>query len=118
MDPESARTNPQMTLNRVVFPAPLGPMTPTTSLWAASMETPSSASTPPKPTLRSVTTRDLPPPPITVGSTGKALTRHCRRHYRRMTGRALPRRTDGGLAGGVPHAVRAGHLVELAQHVI
>ncbi len=30
-DPDSARTKPQIRLNRVVFPAPLGPITPTTS---------------------------------------------------------------------------------------
>ena len=44
-----------MTLNRVVLPAPLGPMTPTISPWVADIETWSRATTPPNPTLSSST---------------------------------------------------------------
>ena len=46
-----ARTKPQMTLNSVVLPAPLGPMTPTTSPGETVSETSSSAVRPPKRTV-------------------------------------------------------------------
>ena len=57
--PASARTKPQMTLNSVVFPAPLGPMTPTTSPGATVSETSSSAVRPPKRTVRPSTSQHL-----------------------------------------------------------
>ena len=49
--PASARTKPQMTLNSVVLPAPLGPITPTTSPGATVSDTSSSAVSPPKRTV-------------------------------------------------------------------
>src|SRR5207237_8974307 len=55
MVPATGRRNPHTALNRVVFPAPLGPMMPWISLASTLSETPSSASTPPKRTVRSAT---------------------------------------------------------------
>ena len=46
-----------MALNNVVLPAPLDPMTPVTFPASTSNETPSTARTPPKITLASVTVR-------------------------------------------------------------
>ena len=54
-------TKPQMTLNRVVFPAPFGPMTPTTSLWADRHRHLVEGQDPPKPTLTCSTTRRAAP---------------------------------------------------------
>src|ERR1700722_8977495 len=48
MSPWSGRCSPVMTLNNVVFPAPLGPISPVTSPADAVSETPESAVTPPK----------------------------------------------------------------------
>ena len=59
-EPESGSTNPQMTLNRVVFPAPLGPMIPSTSPVSTSTETVSSAVIPPNETDTSRTVRLTP----------------------------------------------------------
>ena len=53
--PEAGVTKPQMTLNNVVLPAPLGPMTPSTSPCETSSETPSSAVMPPNDTEISLT---------------------------------------------------------------
>src|ERR1700744_163773 len=53
--PADGFTNPQMTLNSVVFPAPLGPMTPRTSPLETDSETPSRAMIPPKDTEISFT---------------------------------------------------------------
>ena len=55
--PEFGATKPQITLNSVVLPAPLGPITPTTSPPAASTETSSRALIPPKETVTSRTAR-------------------------------------------------------------
>src|SRR5699024_8781740 len=54
-EPSSARTNPQITLNSVVLPAPLGPITPTTSPGPTVSDTPSSAVSPPKRTVTPAT---------------------------------------------------------------
>ena len=51
--PESGLTNPQITLNSVVLPAPLGPITPRTSPRSTSTETPSRAVIPPNDTRTS-----------------------------------------------------------------
>src|SRR4051794_17036795 len=59
--PASARTNPQITLNSVVLPAPLGPITPTTSPGPTVSETPSSAVRPPKRTVTPSTSSELIP---------------------------------------------------------
>src|SRR3954447_12004436 len=53
--PDCGRVNPQTTLNNVVLPAPLGPMTPTTSPEPTDAETRSSAVSPPKRTVTSCT---------------------------------------------------------------
>ena len=58
--PDSGVTKPQITLNSVVFPAPLGPITPSTSPRVTSTETPSSAVMPPKRTVTSRTDRPAP----------------------------------------------------------
>src|SRR5207245_5212211 len=55
MLPRSGRTKPQIALNSVVLPAPLGPMIPWISLAAMRSETPSRARIPPKCTVRSAT---------------------------------------------------------------
>src|SRR5258708_2740555 len=57
MRPADGRTNPQTALKRVVFPAPLGPMIPTTSRGRMSRDTESSATRPPKRTVTSSTSR-------------------------------------------------------------
>src|SRR5712692_6846243 len=67
MRPRVGRKSPEMTLSSVVFPAPLGPMSPCTSPGATWTAAPSSARTPPK--LRSTSstessTRGLPHPPL------------------------------------------------------
>src|SRR5437763_564996 len=53
--PRFGRWNPVTTLNRVVLPAPLGPMRPVTAPALDSSETPPRACTPPKLTLTSST---------------------------------------------------------------
>src|ERR1019366_4882357 len=55
--PEAGVTKPQMALNSVVLPAPLGPMMPSTSPLQTSSETPSRAVTPSKDTVISLTHR-------------------------------------------------------------
>ena len=60
--PASARTKPQMTLKSVVLPAPLGPITPTTSPGATASDTSSRAVNPPKRTVTPATSS-----PITQG---------------------------------------------------
>ena len=57
--PSSGRTKPQMTLKSVVLPAPLGPMTPTTSPGETVNETSSSAVSPPKRTRDRVDAQPL-----------------------------------------------------------
>src|SRR5881628_3178461 len=52
-----------MTLNSVVLPAPLGPMRPTTCPASTPNDTRSSATTPPKRTLRSLTSSSAATPP-------------------------------------------------------
>ena len=49
--PESGVTNPHSALNKVVLPAPLGPINPTTSFFAISKYTSLRARRPPKETL-------------------------------------------------------------------
>ena len=53
--PDRARVKPQMTLNSVVLPAPLGPMTPTIAPRGTQNETASSAVIPPKRTVTAST---------------------------------------------------------------
>ncbi len=60
-EPESGVTNPQMTLNRVVLPAPLGPITPSTSPLETSTETLSRAVIPPNETVTSRTAKPTSP---------------------------------------------------------
>ena len=55
--PSSGATKPQTQLNKVVLPAPLGPITPTTSPARADIDTPSSAVSPPKRTVKPSTSR-------------------------------------------------------------
>src|SRR5579875_1456605 len=78
MCPDWGRTNPHATLKRVVLPAPLGPITPTTSPESTATDTPSSAVSPPKATVTSF--RDIPPVAtegkLTQGSGG--ISRFCR----------------------------------------
>jgi hypothetical protein len=57
--PDCGVTNPQMTLNSVVLPAPFGPITPSTSPRWTSTDTFSSAVMPPNETVTSRT--DSPP---------------------------------------------------------
>jgi hypothetical protein len=54
---------PQTTLNRVVLPAPFGPMTPSTSFGSTRSETASSAVRPPKRTVTPVAS-NRPPVPV------------------------------------------------------
>ena len=69
--PESGATNPQIRLNSVVLPAPLGPITPTTSPPPTSSDTPSSAVIPPK---RTVASRTIRPMADSLASTGASYT--------------------------------------------
>src|SRR5665213_990409 len=83
--PAVGRTNPQITLNSVVLPAPLGPMMPTTSPGRRSIETSSSAMSPPKLAVTPRTSRpslnavlSSPPPrvgPLRVTLSSRFLTR-------------------------------------------
>ena len=61
-------TNPQITLNSVVLPAPLGPMTPRTSPAATSSETGSSAVMPPNCTVSSCAANTAAPLTVPVSS--------------------------------------------------
>src|SRR4051812_34902907 len=55
MKPDVGRVKPQTTLNNVVFPAPLGPITPTTSPSSTVADTSRSAMRPPNLTVTSCT---------------------------------------------------------------
>ncbi len=59
-EPESGVTIPQSALKRVVFPAPLGPISPRTSPFLNSKLTPFRALRPPKFTERSLTESATP----------------------------------------------------------
>src|SRR5256885_10193158 len=59
-EPEEGRTAPVRALSRVVFPAPLGPMTPKRTPGANSRDTPSRAATRPNDTVRSTTRSSAP----------------------------------------------------------
>src|SRR3954468_22982615 len=56
--PPFGGSNPVMTLNNVVLPAPFGPMRPVTKPGRAEMLTPSSATLPPKRTVTSRTSSE------------------------------------------------------------
>src|SRR5258705_8602735 len=70
-EPAVGRTNPQITLNSVVLPAPFGPMTLTTRPGGTARETSSSAVRPPK---RTLTLCKAKPPEPTVSRYGLNFT--------------------------------------------
>src|SRR5438105_5275899 len=91
MRPAAGRTNPHTALKRVVLPAPLGPMTPATSLGRTSRDTPSRAVTPPNRTVTSVTTSVAAcVTPIELPEASAGPRRYARRP---LAGLSLPTRT-------------------------
>src|ERR1039458_10114607 len=82
--PESGAAKPQITLNNVVLPAPLGPITPSTSPVRTSSDTPSRAVIPPNETVTSATARSgslgsspgSPPTGMRIGLTRSPLARN------------------------------------------
>src|SRR5258708_35859266 len=100
MRPPVAASSPLMTLNRVVFPAPLGPMIPCRAPGATESVTPATASTPPK--------RRSTPVRVRAGSAGASLTA-----FRRHVTEVLHLRSRGG---GRTGAGPLGHHAEQAQH--
>ena len=79
--PPEARTNPVTASMRVVLPAPLGPMRPTTSPGATESDTPSTATTEPKRTVSPSTASVAPATGTTsaAGSGPRAVGRDARR---------------------------------------
>src|SRR2546425_3602394 len=57
--PASGRRWPETALTNVVFPAPFGPMSPTTVRSAAARSTPATATTPPKRLVRPVASSNI-----------------------------------------------------------
>ena len=86
--PLLGRTNPQMTLKRVVFPAPLGPMTPTTSPGSTRRETESRAVRPPNWTVTSDTDR---PSPRAIGAILSRVGERPEQDPKPARGRIIPR---------------------------
>ncbi len=75
MLPEPRRVKPVIRSSRVVLPAPLGPISPTTSPGATSKETSSTATTPPKRTETPRTSSERPRRGNSTGATAASATR-------------------------------------------
>ena len=62
IDPRSGGSNPVMALNRVVLPAPLGPISAVIWSWGITADTSSTATTPPKVLRTWSSTSSMPGP--------------------------------------------------------
>ena len=79
--PEFGRATPDTQFNKVVLPAPLGPMTPNVSPWNTSKDTSSTAKMPPKwrdsVSISKTASCAITPPSRRLGSWSESSPRRC-----------------------------------------
>src|SRR5690606_25478695 len=122
--PVSGRTNPPQTLNRVVLPAPFGPITPWTAPPATDSDTSSSATSPPNrtPTRSTANTGTSSAggfttvrPPGLSAVTGSTLWAPCPTNAMGAPPN-IHSRNLGGAPGGLDDAVRAAAICRDVAH--